>query len=205
MSDHTAKLIQEVIEAAREGRYCHGNGSIYCIVDRMGDKKNGWMGSSNWVIDLNGPSNFDFTVKSSIGFTAQGSKTMVSERNPVAPHKDLRVAAQLEEFLSLHQGSVCSHEVSVDWQIRGCLKEAIKAGTEERCLHFNGGQLYFKVGGRVVVYDFSIMGVVPVYTMGWLASRNYMNSVVSDEAKRASEYFANEAEKHYAQYGMYAI
>jgi hypothetical protein len=31
-------LIRQVITAAREGRYCHGNGAIWCIVDKNNTK-----------------------------------------------------------------------------------------------------------------------------------------------------------------------
>lgn len=79
MHQTTATLIGWIIDAAREGRYCHGNGAIYCIVDRVGNHQ---------VIDLNGG--------------MFGTMTLVSQPNPVEPHVSISTATNLEDFLSRH-------------------------------------------------------------------------------------------------------
>jgi hypothetical protein len=43
LNDKQKTLLKEVIEAARDGRYCHGNGAIWVIVEKGNPKQVIWI------------------------------------------------------------------------------------------------------------------------------------------------------------------
>lgn len=194
MTDHTYDLFQQVIDAAKEGRYCHGNGAIWCIVEKQ----------------LNGSLRDVVINTSQMGYNNQlGIKKYVDSANPVAPYVANTVVNNLEAFLDRQTGSVASYSYSggeyAFTRIRAeLLREAIKAGKEGRCLHFNGGQVYFKrENGYIRVVDFSLRSRVEVADFGALATRNYLQFGYDAAAVRsANKYWAEKASSWYSQCGM---
>lgn len=195
MTDRLADLFQEVIDAAKEGRYCHGNGAIWCIVEKA------WDGQfRNVVINTAEVNRFDGKV---------GYKQYVDTANPVLPHKAETTANNLEAFLDRQTGSIVSYSYS-DKEFaftriqQELLREAIKAGKEGRCIHFNGGQVYFKrENGFVRVVDFSIRGIVQVSDLGKLATRNYLQSGYDPTcAGSANKFWAEKAQDFYSSNKM---
>lgn len=192
MSDRLAGLFQEVINAAKEGRYCHGNGATWCIVEKT------WDGTTrNAVIDT-----------SVAGPDGQlGYKRYVATANPAAPHASDTTADNLEDFLDRYIGSVVSHSISEQEfgqlvyarNLSELLKEAVKAGEDGRCILFKDGQLHFKqINNQVRSVDFSTRGIVKVNDFGVLASRNYMKTGFDyASASAANEYWAKEAQDCY--------
>jgi len=197
MTDWLAGLFEQVISAAKEGRYCHGNGAQWCIVEKT---YNGQY--KNVVIDTSAR-NFDGNI---------GTKVYVDTPNPVAPYQADTTVNNLEQYLDRQTGSVgnmtyTEKEFGIGTFNRilsDLLSEAINAGKEGRCLHFNGGQLYFKRdSGRIRVVDFSIRGVAQVSDFGSLATRNYMKFSADPSASRAaSQYWAEEAASWYRKQGI---
>lgn len=195
MTDRLADLFQEVIDAAKEGRYCHGNGAIWCIVEKA------WDGQfRNVVINTAEVNRFDGKV---------GYKQYVDTANPVLPHKAETTANNLEAFLDSQTGSIVSYSYS-DKEFaftriqQELLREAIKAGKEGRCIHFNGGQVYFKrENGFVRGVDFSIRGIVQVSDYGKLQTRKYLKTGYDiSSARKANEWWAEKARSHYSSQGM---
>lgn len=197
MTDWLAGLFGQVISAAKEGRYCHGNGAIWCIVEETYD------GQYKNVVINTSEINFDGKI---------GRKEYVDTPNPVAPYKADNVVNSLEQYLDLQTGSVESRtftqkEFSVNafnLILSDLLNEAVAAGKEGRCLHFNGAELYFKKdNGLIRVVDFSIRGVVQVSDFGSLATRKYMKFNADPSASRAaSQYWAEEAVAWYRNQGV---
>ena len=196
ITDRLFDLYQEVIKAAREGNYCHGNGAIWCIVEET------WDGQfRNVVINTAEVNRFDGKL---------GYKQYVDTANPVLPHKAEATARNLERFLDSHDGEVhnftyTDKEYAFTRIQQELMREAIKAGKEGRCIHFNGGQLYFKREGTelVRVVDFSIRGIVQVSDLGKLETRNYLQSGYNtSSARRANEWWAEKARSHYSSQGM---
>ena len=194
MTDHTYDLFQQVINAAKEGRYCHGNGAIWCIVE---EQLNGSL--RNVVINT-----------SQMGYDNQlGIKQYVDSANPVAPYVANTTAANLEAFLDRQTGSVGSYSYSGEEyafvRIQSeLLREAIKAGKEGRCLHFNGGQLNFKrENGQIRVVDFSLRSRVEVADLGALATRNYLKfGYDAAKVRSANKFWAEKATAWYSQCGI---
>lgn len=189
MTDRLFDLFQEVIDAAKEGRYCHGNGADWCIVEKT------WDGQFRNVV---------IKTAGRIGY-----KEYVDTPNPVPPYTAEKTANNLERFLD----SYCGQEHSFSYndkefafqRIRTeLLREAIKAGKEGRCLHFNGGQLYFKrENGFVRVVDFSLRGIVHVSDFGKLATRNYLRLGYDPTcADSANKFWAEKAQDFYSSNGM---
>lgn len=195
MTDRIFDLFQEVINAAREGHYCHGNGAIWCIVEKT------WDGQfRNVVINTAEVNRFDGKL---------GYKQYVDTANPVLPHKAETTANNLEAFLDRQEGKVHSYsyngeDFAFERNRSELLREAIKAGKEGRCIHFNGGQLYFKrENGMVRVVDFSIRGTVRVCDFGKLETRNYLKSGYDIScARSANGFWAERAKDHYSKQGM---
>lgn len=194
MADHTYDLFQQVINAAKEGRYCHGNGAIWCIVEKQ----------------LNGSLRNVVINTSQMGYNNQlGIKQYVDSANPVAPYVANTTVTNLEAFLDRQTGSVGSYSYSGEEyafvRIQSeLLREAIKAGKEGRCLHFNGGQVYFKrENGYIRVVDFSLRSRVEVADFGALATRNYLKFGYDAAAVRsANQYWAEKAATWYSQCGI---
>lgn len=195
MTDRLADLFQEVIDAAKEGRYCHGNGAIWCIVEKT------WDGQfRNVVINTAEVNPFDGKL---------GYKQYVDTANPVLPHKAEATANNLEALLDRQTGSIVSYSYS-DKEFaftriqQELLRDAIEAGKEGRCIHFNGGQVYFKLkNGFVRSVDFSIRGIVQVSDLGELATRNYLRSGYDPTcAGSANKFWAEEAQSRYSSQGM---
>lgn len=195
ITDRLFDLYQEVIKAAREGNYCHGNGAIWCIVEET------WDGQfRNVVINTAEVNRFDGKL---------GYKQYVDTANPVLPHKAEATARNLERFLDSHDGEVhnftyTDKEYAFTRIQSELLREAIKAGKEGRCLHFNGGQVYFKrENGYIRVVDFSLRSRVEVADFGALATRNYLKFGYDAAAVRsANQYWAEKAATWYHQCGI---
>jgi hypothetical protein len=190
MTDYTYNLFQQVIDAAKEGRYCHGNGAIWCIVEKQ----------------LNGSIRNVVINTSETGYNNQlGTKQYVDTANPVDPYVAMTTANNLESFLDRQQGFVgnlnmTSKEYGYSAMLTREIREAVNAGKEGRCLHFNGGQLYYKRSNELIrVVDFSIRGIIQISDFGQLATRNYMRFGFDPSAARsANKYWAEEAMDFFA-------
>lgn len=195
MTDRLFDLYQEVIDAAKKGRFCYGNGATWHIVEET------WDGQfRNVVINTVEVSPFDGKV---------GYKEYVDTPNPVLPHEAEMTANNLERFLDSHHGqehsfSYNDKEFAFERIRTELLREAIKAGKEGRCIHFNGGQVYFKrENGFVRAVDFSIRGIVHVSDFGKLKTRKYLQSGYDpSEANSANKFWAEKAQDFYSSNGM---
>jgi hypothetical protein len=195
MTDRLADLYQEVIDAARDGRYCHGNGAIWCIVEKT------WDGQfQNVIINTAEINPFD---------GKPGFKQYCETANPVLPHKAEMTANNLERFLDVQTGPTNSYsyndkEFGFQRILSELLRQAIKAGKEGRCIHWNGGQLYFKQeNGSVRAVDFSIRGIVHVTDYGKLETRNYLKSgYYTPCVNHANGFWAERAKEWSSKEGM---
>lgn len=151
MNDHIFSLFMEVINAAANGRYCHGNGAQWCIVDVQGN---------NLCID---------TISGKTEFVAP---------NPVAPHTDMVTARNLEQFLMSEEAVNRSETVQTGYHaVRNAALDILRAAQNNGVYYFNGGQCTIETGWNSVrVYDTSVRGQVTVHTMGKMASWKYITA-----------------------------
>ena len=149
MNDVVFNLFIEVINAAKTGRFCHGNAAQWYIVDVQGN---------NLCID-----------------TTSGKIEVVAP-NPVAPHVCLTTARNLEEFL---MESEANYRIPVICKGHGAVSMAaqdiLSAHKNGRVLHYNGGQCTINTGwGNVKVYDLCVAGQVTIHNYDKLGSWKYM-------------------------------
>lgn len=152
MNDHIFGLFIEVIKAAAGGRYCHGNGALWCIVDVHGN---------NVCID-----------------TTTGKIHMVAP-NSIAPHTDMVTARNLEQFLMTEEATNRSETVQYGYHsVRNAALDILRAAQNNGIFYFNGGQCTIDTGwGNVRVYDTTVRGQVTIHTMGKFASWKYIKAV----------------------------
>lgn len=162
MNDHIFGLFIEVIKAAAGGRYCHGNGALWCIVDVHGN---------NVCID-----------------TTTGKIHMVAP-NPVKPHTNMRTARSLEQFLMSEEAVDRSTTVQTGYHaVRNAALDILTAAKNNGIYYFNGGQCTIDSGwGSVRVYDTSICGQVTIHTMGKMASWKYIKAMGGQKQQLSKE------------------
>jgi len=151
MNDHIFSLYMEVINAATSGRYCHGNGVQWCIVD----------GHGNHVV-IN---------------TLTGITTVQLVPNPVDPHTDMETARSLEQYLMKAKADDIQTGVSSNYDhIRYAAQAMLWAVDSNAVCHFNGAQCFIDTGYGVQVQDLSIPGQVTSVVLGRLASWQYLRA-----------------------------
>jgi hypothetical protein len=116
-----------VIEAARAGRYMHGNGAMWYLVDEQGRQV---------LID-----------------TVNGTITPCPEYNASEPHVNNVVANELENWLMI----VPAEQGYASQMPRWSAMEAVRSATASgRLLFTNGGQWFVEEGGTVVSYELGV-------------------------------------------------
>lgn len=162
MQDKTFNLFIEVINAANDGRYCHGNGAQWCIVDNDGN---------NVVID-----------------TIRNERVIVDTPNQVAPHAEVATAANLERFLMNSEATnVNTTKYDGYYAVNTAVQDILAAAATNNVWHFNGGQTVIEKWGCIYSYDTTTRGQVTVTSMGAFASWKYKRAAInkqplSDEA-----------------------
>jgi hypothetical protein len=162
MKDAIFNLFIEVLQAAAGGRFCHGNGAQWCVVDKMGNSV---------VID-----------------TQAGTVTRTA-RNPIEPHSSNTVVRMLEDFLlgtEVFDGGFITLKGhgGMSWAAR----EVLTANMEGRILHWNGGQCHVVDGfNNVQVYDLCVAGEVRISSYGKHASWKYLQANGNKRQKLGEE------------------
>lgn len=148
MNDHIFSLYMEVINAATSGRYCHGNGVHWCIVDKHGN---------------------DVVINTLTGIT-----TVQLVPNPVKPYVNMDIARTLEQFIMNSKADDIWTGVSTSYDdIRYAAQAILWAAENGAVCHFNGGQCYIDTGYGVHIYDTTVRGQIGSTTMGKMASWKY--------------------------------
>jgi len=127
MNNAIFSLFQEVINAARNGRYMFGNGAMWYIVDGFGSK-----------VMIN---------------TVEGTKTMVPnyQGTPVTDHA---TADSLEQFLAQTDASDWNQTTMPYYTARDIVAQAAQ---KNELLFTNGGQWYINSHGTVIMVELGMM------------------------------------------------
>ena len=162
MNDHIFGLFMEVINAAKSGRYCHGNAAQWHIVDVQGN---------------------------SLCIDTISGKTEVVTPNPVAPHICLTTARNLEQLLMTEEATNRSETVQYGYHsVRNAALDILTAAKNNGIYYFNGGQCTIDSGwGSVRVYDTSVRGQVTIHTMGKMASWKYIKAMGGQKQQLSKE------------------
>jgi hypothetical protein len=113
-----------VIEAARAGRYMHGNGAMWYVTDMMGNK---------FMID-----------------TVNGTITTCPEYSASEPHTNNMVANELENWLMIVDAEQSFHSSMPRHRAMDMIRDAARNGG---LFHTNGAQWYIDAAGTVVAID----------------------------------------------------
>ena len=152
LTDRIFYLFIEVMKACQEGRFQHGNGAQWCIVDQL---------SGDVVID-----------------TCEGSVRCVNTPDQLPAHTDMGTYNTLRSFLlqSKMQDNVTT-TYTYGYAYRSTMDALVQACKNQEVLFTNGAQWYVRHSnhpGLVFVYDITVRGQVAVTQMSGGNSWKYM-------------------------------
>lgn len=154
LTDRIFYLFIEVMKACQEGRFQHGNGAQWCIVDQL---------SGDVVID-----------------TCAGSVNRVNTPDQVPAHTDMGTYNTLRSFLlqsDMQDNVTTTHTYGHAY--RSTMDALVEACKSQEVLFTNGGQWYINHKNHpmlVFVYDISVKGRVTVTCMSAGNSWKYMQN-----------------------------